>query len=356
MATRFDRRTFLGRAARVGVLVPASGGLAVLLGGCGERARNPQAAGGGAGGPAQTYTTALGFLPSFMETFVAKEQGFWSNRGLEVEIRGGQGTASAIQSVIGGSSAYSRASGINSIIAVADQQAPIVNVGTVYQRSQFVLASLADKAITDPTQLAGKSVGVVSSGGSTENLLDVMLTTAGVPKTEVSRPVTGVGAAAYQLARDGQVDAWIALDGDIAQLTEQQGAQLTTVNTDEYAPIPADSYVAAQTVLQATPDAVPKFLAGVLDAMRFTMDQGNWDAVVEAVRFYNPELQEDVARFQIPLEIEKWTAAGTDKLLEMDPARWEQGVQGLAAAGLVQNTVPADRLIDPAPLTQARSL
>jgi NitT/TauT family transport system substrate-binding protein len=356
MGERYDRRTFLTNAARLGVLVPASGGLAVLLSGCGEGAK-PRAAGQPASGAAlsQTYTTALGFLPSFLETFVAKERGFWRDRGLQVDIRGGQGTASAIQSVIGGSSAYSRASGINSIIAVADQQAPIINVGTVYQRSQFVLASLADKAVTDPKQLAGKSVGVVSSGGSTENLLDVMLTGAGVAKDKVRRPVTGVGAAAYQLAKDGRVDAWIALDGDIKQLQEQQGAQITTVNTDVYAPIPADSYVVSRSVLTSMPDAVPRFLAGVLDAMRFTMDKKNWDAVVRAIQVYNPELKKDVALFQIPLEVEKWTASGPDRLLAMDPAKWAKGAEALKKAGLVTNAVPTERLVEPGPLDKART-
>lgn len=345
---RYGRREFLKRAGSAAVLVPAAGGaFSLLVPGCGggPSAGQGSSGGGGQGTISQTYTTALGFIFTFAEAFVAKEEKFWEKEGLDVTIRGGQGTATAIQSVLGGSSQYSRGSGINSIISIANEGADLTNVGTIYQRSQFELASLDSAPIKEARQLEGKSIGVVSSGGSTENLLDVMLANAGVPAGSVQRPVVGVGAAAYQLAQDGKVDGWMALDTDLATL-RKGGAKIHSFNTDEHGFIPADSYVTSLSVIKETPDAPRRLLAGLLRAVEFAMDESNWEKVIADARVYDQQLDEEQARTELPVMIEDWTAAGKDNVLELFPDKWKEGQDNLVKAKLVKKPVPVEKLID----------
>lgn len=293
----------------------------------------------------QSYMTALGFGVGFVEVMVAQEQGFFAEHGLDVQIRAGQGTATAMQAVIGGSVEYSRGGAITSVPAIASEEAPIINIGTVRQKTHFEIVSLPDQALTSPDQLAGKSVGVVSSGGSTEKLLLLVMSNAGVAERSVDRPVTGLGAGAYQLAKEGDVDAWVAPNYDRATVEQELGVELTAMKMSDFVEMPMDSYTTTVEMTESDNEGPRAFLAGVLQAMKFTMDKSNWDAVYESLRAYNPDATKEEVLFELPFQIESWTAAGEDKLLDLREDAWQNAQEEIKAAGFIDQTVPVDRLI-----------
>jgi NitT/TauT family transport system substrate-binding protein len=337
----FSRRNFL-RAT--GILIPTAFGLASLSA-CGDDAEPQASSGGELETVSARYMTALGFSLSFVEAVVAKERGFLNDFGLEMELQGGQGTATALQGLLARSAEITRASPINTMIASANEDAPIRSIGTVRQKSQFELVSLASAPIKTPEELEGKVCGIVSAGGATENLLDLMLLKAGVEPTSVQRPITGVGGAAYELARDGQIDAWISVDRDRAQIEREDPDALFYFTTDEYATVPSDSYAVSQATIDSGTDMPARFLAGVMAAIRFAADEANWDQVIKDLQKYNNELDRDEALLEMPLLVESWMAAGEDKILSLDEETWKEGMAGLAKAGLAEQSVGLDKLI-----------
>lgn len=358
-----DRRMFLRRAGGSGLLIPLSGGAVAFLasacgGGDSESAQPVETAGGAAETGQEmvpgSYTTALGFSLSFVEVMIAKEQGYFEEEGLDLEIQGGQGTATALQAVLGGSVDIGRANAINTTIAIANEDAPITNIGTARQQGQFEVVSLPESPVETPAALEGTRCGIVSAGGATENLLDLLLVQEGIPVDSVARPVTGVGSAAYELARGGEIDAWISVDTDRATIEETGGIDLVVFNTDEYLTIPSDSYNVTQEMVDSGSDLPVRFLAGVLRAIDFARDEANWEQVVEALRVYNPEADPEQTLFEIPLLIESWTARGDENILALLPEVWESGQELLAEAGLINQTVELDRLIYTDYLEQAR--
>jgi NitT/TauT family transport system substrate-binding protein len=262
-----------------------------------------------------------------------------------VQASAGQGTATALQGLLARSAEITRASPINTMIASANEDAPIRSIGTVRQKSQFELVSLASAPIKTPEELEGKVCGIVSAGGATENLLDLMLLKAGVEPTSVQRPITGVGGAAYELARDGQIDAWISVDRDRAQIEREDPDALFYFTTDEYATVPSDSYAVSQATIDSGTDMPARFLAGVMAAIRFAADEANWDQVIKDLQKYNNELDRDEALLEMPLLVESWMAAGEDKILSLDEETWKEGMAGLAKAGLAEQSVGLDKLI-----------
>ena len=58
--------------------------------------------------------------------------------------------------------------------------APLLVVATLYQGSNWYVISHKDKPIRTALDMKGKKMGVVSVNGTTENFLDLMLTSAGV--------------------------------------------------------------------------------------------------------------------------------------------------------------------------------
>lgn len=367
------RRSFLKLSARSGLMIPlASGGLGLILSACSDDGAGQAATPTGqvatptgqASVPSDSgeremlsarYMTAFGFGLSFMEAMVAQEQGFFEDQGLFMEILGGQGTATALQSVLGGTTQLSRANAINTTIAIANEDAPIINIGTVRQGGQFELVSLPDSPIQSPDDLKeGLTIGIVSAGGATENLLDLMLADQGIALDSVSRPVTGVGPAGFELARNGDVDAWISVNTDRATI-ERDGEELVSFNIYDHVDLPSDTYNCALELVEAGDDRPARFLAGITQAIMWTSQEENWEEAIENLRVYNNEIEPEAALAEMPLLVDDWLANGEDGILRLDPDLWDRGQKSLAAIGLVDQTVEVDRLIYTAYLDEARN-
>src|SRR5271167_3012934 len=114
------------------------------------------------------YLTPFGFLMGFAETMYADTGGFFAKHNLDVEIRGGRGSAMAVQQIAAGNVLVSRTGGTDMIKAVA-KDPNIVAFAEVFQRDIFFVISSAEKPLTVPQQFVGKTIGVVSVGGATEN-------------------------------------------------------------------------------------------------------------------------------------------------------------------------------------------
>lgn len=345
------RRSFLKAAGASALLLPAAGGgLSLFLSACSSSSSSKASsttAGAGSGPTmiSKKLQTPFGLIPSFIEFYVAKEQGFWKKHGLDISIQGGTGTASAVQSVLGGSTAYSRASGIDSINGIANSAAPVITVGMAFQRSEFSVVSLASKPINTAKDMAGKTIGVVSPSGATQELLDLILTLEGIDAKSVSQPTVGVGAAPYQLAKSGKIDGWIALDTDIKTI-ELSGAKLVTFSTDKYAPMPADNYLVANSLVSSEPDAISRFLAGIVDAMDFAAKPANLDKVISSAQAISPEMTRAELTVQVPIMADDWTAGGTKKPVKLYPDEWTAAQKLMIKAGTVKKAVGIDKLIN----------
>ena len=353
---QLSRRSFLSGGAGIATLIATGAGATLLLSGCStDSTPESSASPGGLKPVSGRYMTALGINLSFVEVIVAKERGFFKNLDFDLDIKGGQGTAPAIQAVLGNSVDLSRTAAINAIIAAANEGAPLVSIGTVRQKSQFDVCSLASKPIKSPKELAGKTVGVVSAGGSTENLLDMMLIGAGVDRASVKRPITGVGTAAYELAKNGQIDAWISVDTDRKTINDELG-KLYYFNSDDYAKIPSDTYNVSQETIDSGSDMPTRFLAGVLKAMEYASDKANWPQVVKDLQVYTPDTDTESSLASMPILVEGWTSAGMDKLLQLDETAWKGGQDLLVEAGIVKKAVSMDKLIYTKYLDDARKM
>lgn len=365
--TQLDRRTFL-RQTRNGLIVPlALGGVGLVISACGgQEAATPAPAPAPTPNPTDTgpapremlsarYMTALGLSLSFAEAMIAKEQGFFEEQGLFLEILGGSGTATALQSVLVGTSLMSRANAINGIIAVANEDAPIVSVGTCRQGGQFELASVPDSPINTPADLrAGMNIGIVSAGGATENLLDAMLLEQGIDPASIGKPITGVGPAGFELARRGEIDGWVSVNTDRLAL-ENDGEEVVYFNIYDFVDIPSDTFVTRADLMGSDDERVVRFLAGIIQAIKWASKPENWAEAVENVRVYNPSINAEAAVSQMPLVVEDWLASGESGILELDEDRWGRGQETLVQLGLVNSPAPVNRLIDRSFLDEART-
>jgi NitT/TauT family transport system substrate-binding protein len=211
------------------------------------------------------YLTPFGFLMGFTETMYGDTGGFFKKRGIDITIEGGKGSAMAVQQVSAGNVLISRTGGTDLIKAYAKDPS-IVAVGDCYPKDLFFVISHADKAVLKPEDMAGKTIGLVSVGGATENILDMMLAKAGVPAAEVKRETVGNAPAAFEFVKAGRVSAFIATGDTVAALNHDK-QPIKAWSCDDVAPSPGQVYIVSKKGLEAKRDAIAKFLAGVEDTL-----------------------------------------------------------------------------------------
>ncbi|HEY8610430.1 MAG TPA: ABC transporter substrate-binding protein [Roseomonas sp.] len=211
------------------------------------------------------YLTPFGYILGFADTLYAQAGGFFAKEGLDVKIDGGRGSAMSVQQVVAGNVLLSRTGGTDLIKAYVKDPS-IVAIGEIYQRDGFFVISQESKPIRTPADMAGKTMGIVSTGGATENLLDMMLVARDVPKDSVRREQVGNAPSAFELVKRGRADAFIATSDTVFQLRSDKQA-VHAWSTDDVAPCPGQVYITSKATLERETETLAKFLRGVQAAL-----------------------------------------------------------------------------------------
>lgn len=288
------------------------------------------------GGEPLTFSTSFGFISDFIEMMNMVSGGHLARQGFAPRLQGTQGTAAAVQQLMAGQTSFIRATSIDQFLAVARGGAPLVSIATLYQGGTFNVISLRERPIRDVGDLRGKTVGIVSVGGSTELLLDIMLRGAGIPREEVRREVTGNNPGALQLVRQGRVDCFIAAIGVVVTLRRANEA-IEAWSTDRHAPMPGQVYLTTRDILQRQPEMAVRFLRA-LKASADEMRQGDLRQVFtragrdfEIPGIRNLDALVDLTQVAIR---DLWLSEGEANYLRNVPALWQKADQGIRGSGV----------------------
>ena len=282
-----------------------------------------------------TFMTPFGFIPDFLEMMNMVSGGFLTREGFAPTLLGGHGTAVALQQLVSGAVSFVRMTAIDEYIAAA-KGAALVCVSTLYQGSNFHVISAKDKPITSAKDLKGKTIGIVSVGGSTEQLLDIMLRAVGMTKADVNMQVVGNSPGVMQFVRQGRVDCFINSLGVVVAL-QTAGEAIVNWPTDRYAPLPSQIYVTSREMVEKNPATVVRFLRA-LRASTADMMHGDLKAIFRRASgdFDIPgikKMDELVALIQFTMK-HPWISQGSDNFLRNVPALWDKADAEIRGANI----------------------
>lgn len=347
-----SRRDLLGAVGRTALLLPlASGGLGVLLSSCSS---TPAVHSTKTSNNHITFTTGAGLINSFLEQYVAADLGFWSKRGLDVKIVSGIDTSDDVQEVVSGTSDFTTG-GFPTIPEIVDHDLQLVNVVGDFQRVFFVIASYTPRAITSMEQLRGKTVGIISVGGAEVVELDVALHLAGIPSSDIKTVVVGLGPDVYQLAVEGKIDAWMAVDSINASLIAA-GDKITNYRPSSIAASlgrTAQAYMTRRDLIEQQPSVVQAYVDGTIEAMEYCLKESHWQTAASAWRKYDSTATYAALKPAMPTLIADWTNSGTAKVGSIDMAAYQRSIDLLHEVGLMKKRVAADTVATTEFVTQA---
>jgi len=292
------------------------------------------------------YLTPFGYIMGFTASMYSQSGGFFAKHGLDVEILGGRGSAMAVQQISAGNVLISRTGGTDLIKASAKDPS-IVAFAEIYQRDIFHVISGQAKPINTPADMAGKTIGVVSVGGATENILDMMLAKGGVPAASVRRESVGNAPAAFEFIGQGRIDAYIATNDTVAQL-KVDGKPAHTWSTDTVARSPGQVYITSRKTIAEKPETLARFLRGVHEALGALIAAKDLQPILDSMsaKYEIFETKRpDKGLFVLKSAIDGIRAPHRDKLAS-DGAAWRSAYELMVQAKIIESVAKPDFFSD----------
>jgi ABC-type nitrate/sulfonate/bicarbonate transport system substrate-binding protein len=323
------RRRFLAGAAATGAAVTGFPGIL----------RYPRAA------EPVTLITPFGFDSDFIDMMNAYSGGHFAKQGLDAKVLGATGTVQSIQAVIAGQAQFGRFSGIDFIRAVAGKDAPLKAVATLRQNLGFHIISPKDRPVKSGADLKGKTIGLLSFGGSTETYIDVLLAQAKVPKGEAKLIVAGNSPGEVELIHKGRLDCFICTFSTMFTIKRTIKEDLVYFDVDDPVPAPGQVFHGLRDTLAGKPELVLKVLRAMRSSMEEIMTQPIAPIFERAGKDFEipgiKDMDTLVALQKETIAINWFGKRGKTSALRNFPDSWQAGCDALRTVGIVDVKDPS---------------
>jgi NitT/TauT family transport system substrate-binding protein len=288
-------------------------------------------------------TLLLGFRPDvqFAPFYVAQQEGFYADAGLAVEIEHQQ--APDVQRLVADGQAEFGVADATDVMIARTSGIPIRYVSTLYQGFPVALIGDAATVPTQPSGLAGMTIGTPGRFGSSWHALLALLEAGGLTEDDV---------AIREYPQFNQVDG--LTNGDVDLITgfrnneplrlEARGTDVGLLTVDDVAPLPGPGVIVGDEMLDADPELVRAFASATAAAQAAVI--ANPDLGFAAASEAVPAIAEDpeVARSVLEATVDLWAGDGFANGA-IDEALWAVGYQIMQRLGFIDGSVPLEEMI-----------
>jgi ABC-type nitrate/sulfonate/bicarbonate transport system substrate-binding protein len=285
-----------------------------------------------------TLITPFGFDSDFIEMMNAYSGGYFAKEGLDAKVLGATGTVQSIQAVITGQAQFGRFSGIDFIRAVAAKGAPLKAIATARQNSGFHIVSTKEKPVRSGADLKGKTIGILSYGGTTETFIEVLLAKAGIAKSDAKLVVAGNSPGEVELMHQGRLDCFICTYS-VTFTIQRMNQPLEYLSVDVPVPAPGQVYHAARSTLAAKPDLALKVLRALKASSQEILtkpiapifERAGKDFEIPGIK----DMDTLVALQQKTIALNWYGGQGKQNFMRNVPSLWQAGCDSLHSVGFV---------------------
>ncbi len=207
-------------------------------------------------------------IGSYAAFIVAREMGFWKDRGLDVEVSRGYGSADANKKVGLGQFDYGDAS-FSVMIQTVAQGMDLMGLGLHMQISPLAVFSLKKNGITDPKQLEGKTIGATPTTGD-YHLFPAFAKAAGIDTAKVKFRLLD-GNVRTQSLLNGAVDALTGYYSTDAAPLWTAGGDINIMLYHKYGIRIYDTgIIATRSQVKKFPEVTKALVEGAMEGLKFT--------------------------------------------------------------------------------------
>jgi ABC-type nitrate/sulfonate/bicarbonate transport system substrate-binding protein len=276
----------------------------LLLSGCGGAKKE-------SAGELTKVTLVLDWTPNTNHTglYVARDQGLWKKRGLDVEII--QPPEAGSNALVANGTADFGVGAQESMILAREQGLPLVSIAPIIQHNTSGFASPVDRNIKEPKDFEGKTYGGWGSPAE-QAVIESMMN---VQKADVSKVnFVNAGTADFFTAVKKGIDfewifyGWTGIEAELRKEPVNM-VYLTDYSKqlDYYTPL----LMTNEKLIKEKPDLVREFLAGASEGYQYAIDHPadaaellikavpelNADLVRASQKWLSPKYQDDAPRW-----------------------------------------------------------
>ena len=313
---------------------------ALLLSGCAgsQTAAGDTQADGAGEDELRELTVVLDWYPNALHAFLyqAEQAGYFAEEGLTVNIQPPAGVNDAMSMVAAGKADIGLYYQQDVIQARVEQGVPVKSIAAVVQAPLNIILSLKEKDITEPADLAGKTVGYAGTELS-EALVHSIMQKSGQDLNSVE--LIDVGFDLMSSMVTGNVDATIGclVNHEVPQM-EKEGFEVNYFFPDDFG-VPQyyeGIFLANDDMIENEPEVLAGFLRGCQKG--FEDFKNDTDAVLQVLLD-----NQDESNFPLDPDVEKQSCQTLLPLMETADAPflsqskscWQENIDWMYNEGLI---------------------
>ena len=231
----------------------------------------------------------------FVAAYVAQEQGFFREQGLEVEIRHAS-SGEHLKLLMAGDVDFTTAAAASVLKRRSDPELPIVALALFGQRSQQAFVALKDSEIETPADWEKKTFGYKTS--VPPDYLAV-LKVAGVDRSKIQEVRVGFDV---RVLTEGKVDVLAVFNSNEPDTVRRLGFEVNVWEpTDFGVPSMGLTYITREELADESPDVTERFLKATLKGLEYALE--NEEATLDIVMKYAPDADREHQRFMLRTEL-----------------------------------------------------
>ena len=290
-------------------------------------------------------TLLLGYRPDvqFAPFYVAQQEGFYADAGLEVQIEHRQ-APDVLRLVADGQAEFGVADATDVMIA-RTEGIPIRYVSTLFRSFPVALIGPAGVVPDDPAGLAGLSIGTPGRFGSSWHALLALLDAGGLTEGDVEIREYPQFNQVDGLA-NGDVELITGFRNNDALRAEERLGEVGMLTVDDVAPLPGPGMIAGDELLADDPELVRAFVEATALAQAAVIEDP--DLGFAAAEAAVPAIAEEpeVARAVLEATAGLWAGDGF-QFGSIDGALWQGGYETMRRLGFIDGSVPLEEMIAP---------
>jgi ABC-type nitrate/sulfonate/bicarbonate transport system substrate-binding protein len=287
---------------------------------------------------ADSVTVRLKWLnqAQFAGFYVARENGFYKDAGLDVSIQPGGPDFPAIQMVAGGNEQFGVTSA-DQILVAREKGVPVVAVAVLYRKSPFVLFSLKSSGIDTPEKFLGRKIGV-KIGGNEELVYRAVLKKTAVPAAGLTEiPVK------FDLTPllTGQIEVWPGYSINEVIAAREKGFEVNVISPANYGlNFYADTLFTTEKMISEHPDLVKRFVAATVKGWNYATEHPE-EAANITVKYGNKlAYPHELAMMKESIDLLK---PDRKPIGTMDAAQWSGLESFLIEGGFMKTPISLDQ-------------